>query len=120
MVEDLIRRARKRYLLNEALAQTAFAAVVSIAGIVLLLILGTHYLGWWTVAVFAAAGFAFGIFRVVRQTPDTYATAIRLDENARLHDALSTALYFSGHPEGSESFRRSQRRQESCRQRRRS
>jgi hypothetical protein len=111
MVEDLIRRARKRYLLNEALAQTAFAAVVSIAGIVLLLILGTHYLGWWTVAVFAAAGIAFGIFRVVRQTPDTYATAIRLDENARLHDALSTALYFSGHPEGSESFRRSQRRQ---------
>jgi hypothetical protein len=111
MVEDLIRRARQRLLFNEALAQTAFAAAVAIAGFVLLLILGTRYLGWWTIILFAAAGVAVGIFRVCRQTPDVYATAIRLDENARLQDALSTALYFSGHPEGSEAFRRSQREQ---------
>jgi len=111
MVEDLIRRARQRYLFNEALAQTAFAAAAAIAGFVLLLILGTRYLGWWTIILFAAAGIAVGIFRVRRQTPDAYATAIRLDENAGLQDALSTALYFSGYPEGSEAFRRSQREQ---------
>jgi hypothetical protein len=111
MVEDLIRRARRRYFFNEALAQTALAAVIAIAGIVLLLILGTRYLGWWSVALFAAAGIAIAIFRVNRQTPDAYVTAVRLDDSARLHDALSTALYFSAHPEGSESFRRSQREQ---------
>jgi hypothetical protein len=116
MVEDLIRRARQRYLLNAALAQTAFAAAAVIAGFVLMLVLGTRYLGWWTMALFAAAGIAVGIFRVYRQTPDTYATAIRLDENARLQDALSTALYFSGHPEGAaEGFRRSQRQQAEAR-----
>jgi hypothetical protein len=111
MVEDLIGRARKRCILNEALAQTAFAAVICIAGIVLLLVFGTQYLGWWPVAVFAAAGIGFGIYRVCRQIPGSYATAIRIDQNAGLHDALSTALYFSEHPEGAEAFRLSQRAQ---------
>jgi hypothetical protein len=111
MVEDLIRRARHRYLFNEALAQTAFAIAVSIGGLVLLLVLGTRYLGWWAMALFAASGIAVAAFRIYRQTPDPYATAIRLDENAGLQDALSTALYFAGHPEGSGAFRRSQRQQ---------
>jgi hypothetical protein len=116
MVEDLIRRARQRYLLNEAFAQFAFAVAVCLAGVILLLIFGTRYLGWWTVALFAAGGIGLGIFRMRRKTPDSYSTAIRLDENAGLRDALSTALHFSGHPAsvhtgGSETFRRLQREQ---------
>jgi hypothetical protein len=109
MVEDLIRRARKRYLINEAFAQSAFAAVICITGVVLILVFGNRYLGWGTVALFAAAGIGFGIFRIRRAAPDSYTTAIRVDENAHLNDALSTALYFSDHPEGSEGFRRAQR-----------
>ena len=95
MVDDLIRRARRRFLLNETLAQFAFAAAVIVGGFALLLIVGTRFMEWWTLAVFAAAGIAIGLHRVYKRMPDPYATAVRLDENARLQDALSTALYFS-------------------------
>lgn len=111
MVEDLIRRARRRFLVNETLAQTAFGAAVFVGGFVLILILGTRLLEWWTLALFAAAGLATGFWRVLKRTPGEYETAIRIDENAKLHDALSTALYFSDHPAGSDSFRLSQRSQ---------
>jgi hypothetical protein len=111
MIEDLIRRARRRLLLNETLAQFAFAAAVSVAGFVLVLIFGTRYLEWWTLGVFAAAGIAIGLWRVCVRTPSEYSTAIRLDENAHLHDALSTALHFSGHPAGAGDFLQSQRKQ---------
>jgi hypothetical protein len=95
MVEDLIRRARQRFLVNETLAQAAFAAAVTVGGFALLLIFGTRYMEWWTLAVFAVAGLAIGAHRVYRRSPGLYATAVRLDENAHLKDALSTALYFS-------------------------
>jgi hypothetical protein len=96
MIEDLIRRARRRFLLNETLAQFAFAAAVSVGGLVLVLLFGTRYLEWWTLGIFAVAGIAIGSWRVFKRMPSPYTTAVRLDENARLHDALSTALYFSG------------------------
>jgi hypothetical protein len=111
MIEDLIRRARRRFVLNETLAQFAFAAAVFVSGFVLMLILGTRYLEWWTLGVFAAVGMAIGSYRVFQKAPDSYTTAVRLDENAQLHDALSTALHFSGHPAGSPEFLQSQRRQ---------
>jgi hypothetical protein len=115
MVEDLIRRARRRFVLNESLAQFAFAAAVSVAGFALVLILGTRFLEWWSFAVFVTAGIGIGLYRVYTRTPDSYTTAIRLDSNASLQDALSTALYFSSdvsnHDAISEEFRSSQRRQ---------
>jgi hypothetical protein len=111
MIDDLIRRARRRFLLNETLAQFAFAAAVSVGGFILMLIFGTRYLEWWTLGIFAAAGVSVGSWRVYRRTPGKYSTAVRLDENAHLHDAISTALHFSGHPVGAESFRESQRKQ---------
>jgi hypothetical protein len=116
MIEDLIRRARRRFLLNETLAQFAFAVAVSIGGFVLMLIFGTRYLEWWTLAIFAVAGVAIGSWRVFKRTPTPYTTAVRLDENAGLHDALSTALHFSqdsfsSNSPGAGEFRQSQRQQ---------
>lgn len=111
MVEDLVRRARKRYVLNESLAQLAFAAAVFVAGFVLILILGTRFLAVWSLTAFAAVGVAIGLWRVLRRAPDPYATAVRLDENAKLHDAISTAFYFSAHPAGAGEFREAQRLQ---------
>jgi hypothetical protein len=111
MIEDLIRRGRRRFLLNETLAQFAFAAAVLVGGFVLMLIFGTRYLEWWTLGIFAAAGVAIGSYRIYRRTPSAYSTAVRLDENAHLHDALSTALHFGSHSTASETFRQSQRRQ---------
>ena len=80
-------------------------------GFVLMLIFGTRYLEWWTLGVFAAVGIAIGSYRVFQKAPDTYTTAVRLDENAHLHDSLSTALHFSAHPNGSPEFLQSQRLQ---------
>ncbi|HEX4136060.1 MAG TPA: hypothetical protein VHY84_15705 [Bryobacteraceae bacterium] len=111
MIEDLIRRARRRFLLNETLAQSAFAAAVLVGGFVLMLIFGTQYLEWWTLGIFAVAGVAIGSYRVRQRTPGRYATAVQVDENAHLHDALSTALHFGDHSAGSEQFRQSQRKQ---------
>src|SRR5579872_6050823 len=111
MVEDLIRRARRRFLLNEALAQIAFAVAVLAGGFALLLILGTRYMEWWTLGIFAIAGLGIGLYRVYKRTPGAYATAVKLDENARLQDALSTALYFSSHQKGSAEFLNGQRKQ---------
>ncbi len=98
-------------MLNETLAQIAFAAAVTVGGFVLVLIAGTRFLEWWTLAVFAAIGLAIGAWRVIRRRPSPYATAVLLDENARLHDALSTALHFSRSGAGSAQFRQSQRQQ---------
>ncbi len=95
MIEDLIRRARRRFLLNETLAQLAFAAAVSVGGFVLMLFFGTRYLEWWTLGISACAGIGVGVWRVYQRTPGEYPTAVRLDENAHLHDALSTALHFT-------------------------
>lgn len=95
MVEDLIQRARRRLLLNEILAQAAFAAAVTAGGFALILIVGTRFLEWWTLALFAAVGIGLGVYRVSRATPTPYAAALKLDSSADLNDSLSTALYFS-------------------------
>jgi hypothetical protein len=99
MVENLIRQTRRRFLLNEALAQSALAAAIIMGGFALLLVAGTALLGLWTLGIFAAAGIAVAFVRVRRRTPDEYATAVRIDEAQHLHDAVSTAFYFSRHPE---------------------
>jgi hypothetical protein len=114
LVEALIRRARHRLLLNEALGQSAFAAAVAIAGLALILLVGTRWLEWWTLSLFALAGIAAGVWRAWRSSPDDYVTAVRLDANAGLNDALSTALHFSAMAatDGPDSnFRRRQREQ---------
>jgi len=109
MIEDLILRARRRFVLNEALGQLAFASAVAIGGLALILILGTSWLEWWTLSLFAAIGIATGAWRVWKLTPDRYTTAVRLDQNAGLSDALSTALYFSRHSALDSEFQRKQR-----------
>ena len=109
MVEDLIQRARRRFVVNETLSQLAFAGALAIAGLALLLIFGTRYLEWWSVAFFAGAGLVIGVVRVYRATPGAYATAVRLDKEAELSDILSTALYFSSHPGGHPGFQQAQR-----------
>ena len=97
MVEDLIRRARRRLIVNEALSQTAFASAFAIGGVALILILGTRYLEWWTLALFGGAGVAYAAFRMRKSIPGEYAAAVQVDAAGELKDSLSTALYFSRH-----------------------
>lgn len=111
MVKDLIRRARRRLLLNETLGQAAFAGAVMAGGFALILLLGTRYLEWWTLALFAVAGAAAGVARGWRNSPGVYATALRVDSSARLNDAISTALHFESAAGVSAEFRKAQREQ---------
>ncbi len=112
MIDALISRARRRFILNEALAQLAFAAAIAIGGLALILLLGTRWLEWWTLTLFAALGVGIGLWRVTRTVPDAYTTAVRLDTNAGLNDALSTALHYSAHSDAkNEEFRNLQLRQ---------
>ena len=97
MIEDLIRRARRRLIVNEALSQSALACAFLIGGLALILILGTKYLEWWTLALFAVAGIAVGVARIRHAIPSEYAAAVQVDKYAELKDSLSTALWFSHH-----------------------
>src|SRR6185437_16142237 len=97
MLRQLIRSARRRLLWNEALKQFALAAALAIAGVALLLTLGTRYLEWWLVALFAAAVIVWAATRLRKRLPSEYAAAVWLDEKSGLHDSLSTAHYFSAH-----------------------
>ena len=109
MIEDLILRARRRIVLNQGLGQLALAAAVTIGGLALILLVGTRWLEWWTLLLFAVIGVAVGVWRAWRGSPDNYVTAVRLDASAGLSDALSTALHFGGG--GDSAFRRLQRAQ---------
>ncbi len=97
MIEDLIRRARRRIVLNEALGQVAFAGAFVLAGLALVLLIGTRYLAFWPLAVFAGLGVGIGAARAWRAAPGPYSTAVQLDRNAGLSDSLSTAWYFAVH-----------------------
>ncbi|HVW11829.1 MAG TPA: hypothetical protein VHC90_24775, partial [Bryobacteraceae bacterium] len=97
MLRQLIRSARRRLLWNEALKQFALSAALAIAGVALLLTLGTRYIEWWVVALFAAIVTVWAATRLRRRLPSEYAAAVWLDEKSGLHDSLSTAHYFSTH-----------------------
>ncbi|HEY4085256.1 MAG TPA: hypothetical protein VGM43_04920 [Bryobacteraceae bacterium] len=97
MLRQLIRRARRRLLWNEALKQFALSAALAIAGVALLLTLGTRYIEWWVVALFAAVVAVWAVTRLRKRVPSEYSAAVWLDEKSGLHDALSTAHYFSAH-----------------------
>src|SRR5579859_1007907 len=109
MLEDLISRARRRFVMNEALGQTALAAAIAIAGLALILLVGTRWLEWWTLTLFALVGIGVGAWRVWKTAPDSYATAMLVDQNAGLSDSLSTALHYQ--TLGNTEFALLQRRQ---------
>ncbi len=96
MIEDLIRQARRRLLVNEAAGQLAFAASIDAGAVAVILIVGTRYLEWWTLTVVTLVAVALAGFRVARRIPDPYRLAQRIDRSAQLHDLLSTALHFGG------------------------
>jgi hypothetical protein len=97
MIEDLIRRARRRLIVNEALSQSALACAFLIGGLALILIVGTRYLEWWTLGLFALVGIGVGAARIRRSIPSAYSAAMMVDRNAQLRDALATAFWFEHH-----------------------
>jgi hypothetical protein len=93
-LERLISEARRRFVLNLALEQGAWALTLALGGVALLLIAGSDVLSWiWPLILFAGA-LAFGGWRVRRRLPNEYRVAQKLDRDLDLHDSLSTAFFF--------------------------
>ncbi len=92
---ELVRRARRRLLNSELIAQGANAFSAALAAFILLLIVGTQILEWYWVALIPAAAAAVGVYLALRRLPTPYRTAQIVDARAQLEDTLSTALYFS-------------------------
>jgi hypothetical protein len=112
MIESLIRRARRRYIGNELLAQGSYAVSAGMAGVILLLIAGTQILDWPLLVAITAGTLALGAYLTLRRVPSLYAIAQIVDRRLSLADALSTALFFSrAETKGSESMRAGQRMQ---------
>src|SRR3954470_18961324 len=112
MLEEVINSARRRFILNDAIAQLVLSAAIGAGGISLLLIVGTRFLEWWIVAAITLGAAIFGVFRLYRRAPAKYAAAVALDERAQLQDSLSTALHFrAGSASISGGLREAQRQQ---------
>ncbi len=102
----LLRRARTRHIFQVLLDEGALAAAIALGGAIVLLVLGTQILDWYWLAALCAAGVAVGGWRAGKRFVSRYRIARRLDDNLALNDALSTALYFSEHPERTTTPRR--------------
>jgi hypothetical protein len=112
MIEALIRRARRRYIANELIAQGAYAASVGMAGVVLVLITGTQILDWPFLLAISTLTLALGAYRTLRRVPSAYFIAQIVDRRLLLADTLSTAFYFAdGGKRVPDSMRDGQRKQ---------
>lgn len=93
-LRTLLDRARRRHLTQLVLEQAGVALAAALAGVVLLLLLGTQILDWyWLAAVFGVT-FAFGTWRTLRLMPSRYRLAQMIDGRLHLFDTLSTAYSY--------------------------
>jgi hypothetical protein len=113
-VSQLLKKARRRSLVDLVLDQAALAISIAMGGAIVLMVLGTSLLEWYWIAVLAIASLAVGLYRLRGRIPSEYRMAQRIDWKMNLADALSTATYFSSVEEGSP------RREEICAQQRHS
>jgi hypothetical protein len=110
-LEKLIRRARRRHLVNVAFKQSVLAVCAAAAGLILLLLLGTQILDWYWVLALFTAGLAVGLRNLRRQILPPYRIAQSIDRRVGLSDSLSTAFYYSSlqsNRRGSEEIRAAQ------------
>ena len=95
VLDEVIRRARRRCLRNLVFTQVVHAACVAMGGVVLLLLLGTQILDWpWLLALLGAS-FGLGFHWIARRLPSPYLAAQVVDRSLELDDTLSTAFFYS-------------------------
>lgn len=99
----LVQRARRRHFVQIFLDEAGFALAIALGGGILLLLLGTQILDWYWLAGLVAIGIGLGIYRGRKRLASPYAIARTLDRNLGFNDALSTAFYFTEHPEKTKS-----------------
>ena len=96
---NLIRRGRRRQAAHLLIHAASFAAVVGMAGAILLLIVGAQILNWYWLVLLFAGSLAASAYRSRAQLLSAYQVAQSIDRQLDFKDALSTAYYFSQHPD---------------------
>ena len=95
----LLELARKREFANLALDKGALAVSIVMGGVAALLLAGTDILNWYWLALLAVASLAAGAYLLRKSLSSRYVLAQHIDRKLKLKDAISTAFYFSEHPE---------------------
>ena len=102
-VTTLIARGRLRQVRNLLIQQASLSIALVLGGAILLLILGTQILNWYWLAILFTVSLAISAYRGRHKILSRYRVAQSIDAHLGLHDALSTAFYFSQHSEGAHS-----------------
>jgi hypothetical protein len=96
---DVIRRGRRRQALHLLVNAASFATVIAMAGAIVLLIVGAQILNWYWLVLLFAGSLAASAYRSRAQLLSAYQVAQSIDRQLDFKDALSTAYYFSQHPD---------------------
>src|ERR1700730_6517300 len=83
-VSQLLKKARRRSMLDLVLDQSALAISIAMGGAILLLLTGTSLLEWYWIALIAVASLTFGLYRFRGRVPSEYRLAQRIDWNMNL------------------------------------
>ena len=94
-VFELVRRARRRLLINAALREGVHALTAGLAGVVLLLVLGTQILDWYWLLLLPLTTLGIGAWRTWKSLPAPYRVGQIVDHRLELNDAVSTSVYFA-------------------------
>jgi hypothetical protein len=92
----LLRRARRRVILNGLIEEGTNALSGALAAFILLLILGAQILDWRVALLLPIGAAGVGLYCLIRRLPSAYAIAQAIDRRLALADTLSTAVFFSG------------------------
>ncbi len=95
----LLELARKREFANLALDKGALAVTIVMGGVAVLLLAGTDILNWYWLALLAMVSLGAGGYLLRKSLSSRYVLAQLIDRKLKLKDAISTAFYFSEHPE---------------------
>jgi hypothetical protein len=99
-LHEFLRRSKRRAITAALLDQAVMASCAALAGMILLLFLGTQILNWYWLVILFGGSFGFGLYRTIRRIPSDYGLAQRVDRRLELGDSLSTACYFAGADNG--------------------
>jgi len=92
---NLVRLARRRLLLQEAVEHGAWGAVAGLGGFLLVLVAGSGILDWYWPVLLAGVAAGVSWLRSRRRVPTEYEAARRVDVALDDQDTLATAWHFA-------------------------
>ncbi len=92
-VQTIVRSARRRRTCLLALEHSGLALAIALAGVILVLLLGTQILRWYWLLSLGIAGIVIAAYRVYARRWPLYRVAQHLDAHLNLSDFLSTAWF---------------------------